>query len=440
MNLSNKLEKILMPIADKLSGNIYLKSISNGFMALLPVTMIGAIFALLANLAIPPYQAFIKTIHLKEIFNFFPSVTTNLLALYAVFLIAYSLSEKTKEKDHAIIVGITSLFVFLLMLPNGVIAKDGDISINVQNALDMKWLGAAGLFSAMIIGLLVPIIYNFIIRRNLFIKLPESVPPVVHKSFSGLIPGFIIAIIFGVIKYLFLTTSFGNFNQFIYSLLQEPLTGLGASPITFIILILLSSLFWFFGLHGGMLIIPFLQILYMSKTIENLDAFSKGAHMPNEIIMTNWFVYSALGGAGATLGLSVIMTFFSKSKQYKTLGKLSLPASICSINEPITFGFPIILNPTILVPFILSPIVCFLTSYGLIKFGIIPPLNGVQLPMGTPIFLSGWMTGGIKIAVVQLILVIIQMAIYFPFFKIIDNKAFQTEKEAEINNIEVEKI
>lgn len=421
--LTSFLEKYLVPFSTKLSANRFLKSISEGFSILLPVVMAGAIFTLLANFQIAPYQDFITMTHIKEILSFVPTVTTDMLAIYLSFLVGSSLCRNLGEQKGANIAGVLSLFAFLLMIPLGVSEVQGEATVTIAAALGTKWLGSAGLFSAMLIGLTVPVIYVWIVKRNWTIKMPEGVPPTIANSFSALIPGFIIAFLFASIRYGFSLTSFGSVNQFIYTMLQAPLTSLGASPFTYIVLILLCSMLWFFGLHGGMIIMPIMSLLYTAPGLENLAAYAQGSTMPNYITMSNWQIYASLGGAGGTFGLCILMVIFSKSKRYKTLGSLAIAPGVCGINEPVTFGMPMVLNTTMIIPFVLTPIITFTISYICTATGIVEVLNGTQIPLGTPIIMSALVAGGWRVAVLQVVLILIQMAIYFPFFRVLDRQA-----------------
>ncbi|GLB32073.1 permease IIC component [Lacrimispora amygdalina] len=430
-NLTGLIEKYFVPMAGKLSKNKFLKAISNGFSVLLPITMIGAIFTLLANLQIAPYQSFVKAVHLKEIFGFAPKVTTDMLAVYAVFLIGKALAEQFDFDDNvSTIVGALSLFSFLVLIPLGVSGKaeKSQEIVSIAGAMPTTYLGAAGLFTAMIVGLLVPFIYQTFIKHNIVLKMPEQVPPTIAKSFSALIPAFSIAFIFGLIRFLFSLTPFGDANSFIYTVMKAPLSNLGASPATFILFILVCSLMWFFGLHGGMIVMPFINVLYTAAGLENLEAYANGVAGPNLITNASWLIFASVGGAGGTLGLCIIMAFMAKSSRYKTLGKLALPAGACGINEPITFGLPMVLNTIMIIPLIITPITTFLISYFMMRIGIIPPLNGTTIPLGTPVVFAGLVAGGWKTAVLQIVLIAVQILIYLPFFKVLDKQAVLEEK------------
>ena len=425
------LEKYLMPVASKVSNNRYLQSIGRGFSILLPVTIMGAIFLLLQTLQIPVYQEFLKATKLNVILGFVPAITTNMLAVYLVFLIGKSFMEQNGYADDATAAGMFSLLVFFLMIPLGVsgVAAESKEVVNIAAALNTRFLGAPGLFTAIIVGLLVPTIYIFTLKRGWVIKLPDGVPPQISHAFSSLIPGFIIAILFSLVRYGFSMTSYANFNQFIYTFLQQPLTGLGASPLTFMLFILLVSAFWFFGIHGGQVVMPFLTAIYTPLALENLNALSTGAAMPHLITQSNWFVFASIGGGGGTLGLCIYLAFFAKSARFKSLGRLALPASLTGINEPITFGLPIVLNPILLIPFIVTPLTTFLISYGLTIAKIIPALNGTNIPTGTPVIFSAFITGGWSVAVLQVLLIALGFLIYYPFISILDKKAVEEEKK-----------
>lgn len=424
------LEKLLLPLAQKLSDNAYLKSITNGFSDCLPVIIVGALFTLLANFNIAAYQSLVTATHLKEIFAFIPKVTTDMLALYAVFSIARATARNIGIEEQSSSVGLLALMVFLLMIPLGVSGTKDDVTVQVAAALSTSYLGSGGLFTAMIFGLIIPPVYKIFIDKNIMIHMPDSVPPMIAKSFGAILPSCCIGLLFAVIRYIFSLTAFGDINNCIYTLLKAPLSSLGASPFTMIILIMMCSLMWFFGLHGGMIVMPFINMLYMPLALENLTAYGAGEALPNVIVQAAWSCYASLGGAGGTAGLCVIMCFLARSQRYKTLGKLALPVGLCGINEPVTFGVPMVTNSIMLLPMLFTPIITFSLSYALTVAGIIPIMNGANIPLGTPIVFSGFLCGGWKIALWQIVLVLIQMLCYFPFFKILDNQALNEEAQS----------
>lgn len=420
------MEKTLIPFANKLSQNKVLKAISGGFSALLPIIMVGAIASLLSGLNIEVYQNFITSIGLKTIVSYISAYTTNMMAIYAVFSIGNSMAKQLECKDQSILVGIISLMVFLLTIPLGV-SKD---EVTIAAAISTTYFGAPGLFTAMIIGCVVPLIYNIFVKHHIVIKMPDGVPPQIANGFSAIIPAVCITAVFAAIRQLCALTSFGTLSGLIYGLLKTPLSHLTNSPITFIVLLLFCNILWFFGIHGGMVTMSFLSMLYMAPALENLEAMAAGQPLPNMLTNTWWFTFAQLGGSGGIIGLAVCMFLFSKSERYKTLGKIAILPALCSISEPIVFGVPLVLNVMMLIPMILSPLFCFLTSYLMTSIGVLPYLNGIQLSTGTPVVLAGFLAGGWRAAIWQIVLVALQAVLYFPFFRMVDKQALEEEKNA----------
>lgn len=158
-------------------------------------------------------------------------------------------------------------------------------------------------------------------------------------------------------------------------------------------------------------------------------AFEAGAELPNIISDTFW-VFVHIGGSGMVLALALLIFLKSKSSQNKELGRLSLAPTIFSINEPIMFGLPVIFNPIILIPYILSVVIAFTISYVSMYLGIVPRTNGILVHWTTPVFISGYLvTGSIKGVILQLVNLLVAMGIYYPFFRKYDLSIFETEIE-----------
>ncbi|MCL1987677.1 MAG: PTS transporter subunit EIIC [Firmicutes bacterium] len=423
------LEKYLLPTASKIQSNVYVSAVADGFAKILPIIIMGAIFMLLASLQIAPYQAFLELTGLRTIFSFASTVTTDLLAIYVVYGISWQLTAQKGHEQEASFVAPIAIAMFLLTIPGGVSipVPHSTESTFYAPAISTAFLGTRGLFSAIIIGVVVPSIYLFFVKRNIVIKMPASVPPTISKSFSSLIPGFAILFLFSLVRFVFGLTHFGDFNSFIYEVISEPLSVLGTSPIAFLIFIFVAQLLWFFGIHGYMVIRPFVQVIFLPFAVENLSAYAAGEPLPHAITFYHYGTYVSLGGDGALLGLAIMMAFFARSQRYKTLGKLGLPSTFCRINEPIIFGSPIVLNPIFFVPFIVTPLISFIIPYFLQMVGILPYLRGVVLPLGTPALLYGWLQGGVPVMLMQVVLIILQMIIYFPFFRMADKQALAEE-------------
>ena len=432
---TEKLQSVLIPISQKVSENKILRGISGGFSAMLPIVMVGAIFTLLNSLNIAPYQQLISSIGLKPLLGIPAAYTTDMMSLYAVYCIARA-EAKVYGMDDADSTssGLIALMFFLILIPLGVSGKGAESGevVNIAGAVPTAYLGSRGLFTAMILGIVIPRLHNLFIKYNITIKMPEGVPEMVTKSFAAMIPAICLGALAVLVRFLFGLTSYGSATNAIYGILQAPLAALTSNPFTFLLLLTVCNLLWFFGIHGGMVANPIRMVLFTQATLANLEAYSAGKELPNIVVNTAWFGMGNIGGSACAIGLCLSIALFAKSQRYKALNKVSLPAGLVSISEPMVFGVPMVLNPVMLVPMLLAPTVTFLLGYFAMASGIMPYMTGAELPNGTPILLGGFLAwGGIKGAIFQAVLIAISTLIYYPFFKVLDNQALAEEKEAE---------
>lgn len=418
------MEEKFVPIANKVSSNRYLKSISSGSMALLGVIMLGSIFTVIASFSWQPYQDFLVSSNISVILNYVPDFTIDLLALYMAFSVAYNGCEVFEIKKHALNTGLISLISFLLLTPINTSAVEG------ASFLDFDFLGAKGVFVALIVGLVTVKIMKFFVEKNFTIKMPNGVPTMVTNSFTSLIPAVVIVMLFSLVKFGFSLTDYQTANQFIYSLLQQPLSALTGSLPTFLILILVAQVLWFFGIHGSMTVLPILFPIFLGYLAENTAAVEAGKVAPN-IINFGLYDLACLGGCGATIGLVIVMFFFSKSKRYKAFSKIVLPCGIFGVNEPVVFGMPLMLNVMMLIPFLITPIVIVVIGYVLINVGIITPTIGVLGAGSLPPLFHGIVQGSLSFGIYEIFATLISMGIYYPFFRVLDNQACKEELELE---------
>lgn len=416
--MSNKtIQEKVQPIINKITTNRYLKAVSDGIASILPAIIVGAIFTLLANLPISPYQDFLTSSGLGQILKLPITFTTDLIALYSVFFIGYKLSESFE--GNGAIAGLLSLVSFFVVTPLVFAEKVKFISF--------EWLGAKGLFVAIIVGLVASRLYVAIIKKGIIIKMPNGVPPTISSSFTALVPAFIVIPFFSVVAMIFSKTDFASVHGFVYKFVQTPLEGLGGTLTSLIIVMIVAHVLWLFGIHGIMVSMSIMMPIWTSLNIQNLEAYNNGDPLPNIICSAFLMVYVLVGGSGGTLGLNLYMSFKGRSKRYKTLGNLSLPGSLCSINEPLIFGTPVIMNPKLAIPFVATPVVCAIIAYYATYFGFVPRLMGAALPLGTPIGVSGFLQGGFSVVILQMILVVVSFIIYLPFARSLDKEAYEQE-------------
>lgn len=414
----NKLEKILLPISEKISGNKYLQAVSAAFLALFPVTIVGSIFYLIANFPIAAWTDFLGKTGIQPVVLIVYNISLGLMAIYTVFLIAYRLGEYNKIDPLAS--GIIALMCFFIVTPFQVSGK----APALVTTYDFKWLGAAGLFVAIIAALLSTAIITFVINKKWTIKLPEGVPPYVEKSFASIIPAFISVTVFVIIAGIFKATSFGNVHQFIFNFLQKPLLALGGSFGAYLVATILIQLLWWFGIHGfnvvGSVMIP----IWLALDMQRLAAIQAGQPVTNFMGMS---FLTAVGQGTFAILLTIIL--FAKSNQLKEISKIGMPAAVFNIGEPLVFGLPTVLNPIMFIPtVILIPLITNIFFYIGFVSGIVPPLTGAQVPMQMPIVLYGLVQGNWMLALWQLLSIPLTMALIYPFVKLYDKQIIKNEK------------
>lgn len=413
----------VMGFATKVQNNKYLSAISQGLMQTLPILMIGSFALLLAVLPIDAWKNLMISTGFQTYLLAAATLTTSTIALYSAFCIGYQLA---KLYNHdGLVAGVISVFSFLMLTPLS------------EGAIDPAWLSAQGLFTAMIASLLSSRLYVLFIEKNVTIKMPDGVPPFVNRTFSSLVPTILVAAFSLVVSYVFSFTDYGSLAQYIYSVVALPLQGLTGSVWSLVFIVLIQMSLWLFGIHGSLVVGSFITALYLPLDTINMDALASGvanSELPNILGKSFYDIFAGIGGAGGTLSLVILMVILSKSKKNETLGKLAIVPGCFTINEPVVFGYPLILDPFMAVPFIIVPLVQTIVAYLAIATGIVPRLSGVQVPFGMPVLVNGFIAGGWKVSVLQIVLVIIGIVIYYPFFILSDRQSYKEENiSSELN-------
>lgn len=431
--LNGALEKYFLPIAMKISGNTYLQAVRDGLTLTMPLLIVGSIFLIFGFLPIPGYPELMTKIFgelWKQRVLYPVQVTYEVMALVAAIGVAYRLAER--KKVDPISCGAISLTAFLLLTPFKIIQKVGDATITVTG-IDLGLIGSKGLFVAIIVGVCTTQLVKFAVDKNLVIKMPDSVPPAVSKSFSALIPATMTILITLVIRIGFEITDFEHIHNFITIILGKPLTMLGGSFIGTIIAVLAAQIFWSMGLHGATIVGSVMTPIWLQMMDENRIAFQMGTEIPNITNSSFIFYASKLGGSGLTLSLVIFMAFMAKSKQLKEIGRMSLGPGIFNINEPVIFGTPIVMNPILVIPFIVAPIISTTLLYWGTKLGIIGITTGINVPWTLPGPIYAYLStgGSISATIGVLITIIVPAIVYYPFFKIYDEQKYKEETESQ---------
>ncbi|GLF91291.1 PTS system oligo-beta-mannoside-specific EIIC component [Bacillus safensis] len=422
----DKISAILVPIAGRLNNNRYLGVLRDAFMLAFPLTIFGSIMVVLMNL--PFLDKIMSQTVLEGVqsaLNIAPSATISIMSVFVVFGIGYYLSKSYDVE--AVFGGVIALASFLLLTPF-LLEQEGGASI--AGVIPVDRLGAKGMFLGMITGFLSAEIYRYFVQKKFVINMPQGVPPAVSKSFAALIPATLTLTTFLLINIIITQVFNTNMHDLIYHAIQAPLVGLGSGLIPTLIAVFFIQILWFFGLHGQIIINSVMDPIWNTLSIQNLESYTKTGEVPNIISKQFIEIYTVgMGGTGMTLAVVFTILIFLKSKQLKQVAKLGLGPGLFNVNEPIIFGLPIVMNPLILIPWILAPMVITCITYFAMASGIVPPPTGVNIPWTVPIFISGMMaTNSLAGGLLQLFNLMIVFVIWFPFLKFIDRMNVKNEK------------
>lgn len=421
------LEKYLMPIAGKIAEQKHLGAMRDGMLMAMPLLIVGSAFLILGFIPIPGYDKFMAGIFGEQWLSKITlpvGVTFNLMAVFANIGIAYKLCEKYKVEP--LLGAMISLGAFLLVSPNTIKVGEQVVGGVIPTAL----MGGQGLFVSMIMAMISAEIYRTLIQKNIVIKLPPSVPPTVGKSFGALIPGAVVITTAWIINLVVAMTPFENIHYVVSKLLVGPVTAIGGSYFGMLTLVLLANMLWMCGLHGANIVYGVAAPMLYTLMAQNLDAYKAGQEIPNIVSQNMFDIFVSIGGSGGTLGLVILMMTRAKSAHLKELGKLSIAPGLFNINEPIIFGTPIVMNPLMLIPFLLSPAVAVTLAYFTMKMGLVAKLPGIAAPWTSPAGVGAFIASGGKISagLLQFVIVLVQIVIWYPFFKIMDKQKYDEEQ------------
>lgn len=427
--LTALLEKYLLPFADIFSKNRYLVAIKDAFLISLPFTMFSSIFTAIANIPFLPNIFGEENItQFQSIVSPTFSLTMGVISFIVAAGIGYSLSNHYTV--NPIYGALVSLISFIMITPMTTVTESGE---KVLSVLPLSEVGAVGMFAAIIMSIIATEIYRYAIQHNWTIKMPNSVPKLVSDSFFSFIPIAVALIVAFAIRTLFEATSFETVNNLIYQVLQKPLTSLGTSLPATLIVGVLVNLFWFFGLHGHVIVGSVMVPIWNAQSFDNLSAFQAGKELPHLVTgqFTDFFVLN--GGYLSIPVLISLLFFFKKRSEWRDLGKIALAPGIFGVYEPLIFGLPIMLNPIMFIPLVLTPIITTTISYLAMNIGLVPFTTGVALPYTMPLIVSGAIvTNSIRGAILQLFLLVILTFMWYVFLKVLDNQK-RNEEESIVN-------
>ena len=428
--MKDKLQNVLLSISAKVESNKYLGSIKEAFTMFVPFIIVGS-FGSMLNILVAGANGLAKWVpwlsKLSPAFTTINFVTISCMSLPIAFLIGYKLAEK--EQVPQLESGLIGLLSYLAVCPNTIsTVVEGLKDPVVSSGLGSGVIGAQGLFVSMIMSILAVKLFKVLTNIDAIkIKMPDSVPTGIARSFNILIPIFIIITVFSVAGCLFNAYTGNYINVWIYNIIQVPLQALANTTVGIVILSLVNQIFWFLGIHGGMVIEGVRGPLSAAGIAENISAVQAGGVATNILTRGFWTSFVVVGGGGITLSLLIAIFIFSKREDHKSIAKFSLIPGICGINEPVVFGLPLVLNPIFAIPFIINSAIAALIAIGATNIGFIT-CGILDCPPGLPVFITGFISYGFNGIIVQAIILAVTFVIWIPFV-LLSNKQVEIENK-----------
>jgi len=383
-----------------MENNLVLSAIKKGFLLVIPVVLTGSFALLLSNFPVPLYQEFLASFAggaLLSLLGFIVGATTDFLSLYLVLAISYFYSDSLAGQN------LTLRMTAMVTACACFIASFG----GAGGSLTLSCFGTIGVFTAMVCSILATRLF-FLLDLGMYRRYRSyAAGNDIHfrSSMSAILPVVVCVTVF-TLGNLLLQKLFhvGNLNDLISGLLFRAFGGLNGEPGNGVMFLLLLDLLWAFGIHGGNALDP------VAQTVFTAEGTAGG-------VITKSFLdnFAVLGGSGATMCLLLALLLVSRQKNDRRLAYSAVPLTLFNINEILVFGLPIVLNPILAIPFILTPIFSMLLSYGAVLIGWMPAAQQA-VNWTTPVFFSGYLaTGSWHGTVVQLVSVVLGTLIYIPF-------------------------
>jgi cellobiose PTS system EIIC component len=393
-----------------LSENIYLSSIRAGLVAVVPLTIVGGLFLIVAYLPVNGWAD--RVAPFLPILQVPVTATFGLLAVFTCLSVAYDLGRRLGQE--AIVSASLAAVVFLMIQ-----IAPADLTLR------MDGLGSKGLFTAILIALVSVRIQKFFGDRDLVIRLPPGVPPIVHQSFLSLTP-----LVFLVTSFWLLRFVAGiDIDHAVQRIFSPLVFALNTLPGILVYALLVTAL-WSVGINGDNAVDAIVAPIFLQYLADNVAATAQGQPLPYVTAYGFFTTFVNVGGTGATIALALVL-WRSKDPGYRKISRLSLPTQIFQINEPIFFGLPIVLNPVFMIPYVLNAMILTAGSFLLMQSGVIhKPF--VNVPWTTPPIIGHYLvTGGDwRASVWGAMSIVIAMLVYLPFARAAERQRMRSQAEA----------
>lgn len=409
------------PLFEKISRNIYLRAIRGGFIAGMPVILFSSIFILLAY--VPNAWGFHWSKGIESLLMTPYSYSMGILGFFVAGTTAKALTDsinrelESTNQINFIATMLATMVGFLLMAADP--SKDGGFIT--------AFMGTKGLLTAFLAAFVTVNVYKFCVKRNITIRMPEEVPPNISQVFKDLIPFTFSVVLLYALQLLVKSVMGVNVAQSIGTLLA-PLFQAADGYLGITLIFGAYAFFWFVGIHGPSIVEPAIAAITYANAEVNLNLLQAGQHADKILTSGTQMFIVTMGGTGATLVVPFMFMWMTKSKRNKAIGRASVVPTFFGVNEPILFGAPLVLNPIFFIPFIMAPIV----NVWIFKFFIdVLGMNSftANLPWTTPAPLGLFLGTNFQVLafVLAIVLIIVDVLIYYPFLKVYDEQILAEE-------------
>lgn len=422
MGNSKLVDKFTM-FASKLGNEVHLRSLRDAFATIMPLYILAGLAVLINNTVFQWLLSGDTLTNAQYWGTLIVNGTLNISSLLIAPVIGYMLSQN-KGYENPLAAAVISLAALVVMMPNTVTVTPvgAEEGVLVQGALTFGNVGTGAMFAGVIIGIVATEIFVWISSiKRLKINLGDSIPPAVGKSFNVLIPFILVMSGFAIISAVLNNVFHTDLIQIITAMIQEPLRTATTGLAGCIILYSLGNFLWLLGIHQSVIYSSILEPLLIVNMTANMAAYAAGQAIPNIINVAFVPAFGLLGGSGSTICLLIATFLVGRNAATKNVSKMALVPGIFNINEPVIFGYPIVYNVSMLIPFVLTPAMGIIVAYLATSLNFMNRCV-VYIPWTTPPLLSGYLAtaGDWRAILVQALILVLGVLIYIPFVKIND--------------------
>lgn len=412
-------EKIAM-YANKIATNRFIAAIRDAFASTIPITIVAAFFLLVNNVLLAEKTGLLRNMPghemIAEIGVQAYNGTLGILGLMVTFLIGFRLA-KSYGSDGAL-EAIIALACYVVLVPNSINITGFDgTEIQTSGTLTQTYTSASAMLLGIIAAIIsVPLVVKLSTNNKLKIKMPDSVPPAIAKSFNSLIPAFFTITLFAIFEVVVRTFSGHTIPDVVVTILQAPLVGGFQTLPGILAYVFLSTFVFIFGIHGAFVFGAISGPILLTSLQQNIEAIQAGSAAPNIVTQPFLDAYVYMGGGGTMICLVIAVLIWSKRDDQRMIAKLGGVSSLFNISEPMMFGLPIVFNPVYAIPFCIVPMVSTILAYTATSLNLVTPTY-ILVPWVTPPILSGYLAtaGDFRAALLQIVIIVIGTLIYMPF-------------------------